>query len=56
MQKFKSVEELINQLKPENQFIVLERNSILTAVINFSKKISWKYFICCKNKSSPRSN
>ena len=35
MQKFKSVEELVNQLKPENQFTVLERIP-LNLLLNFS--------------------
>ena len=42
MQKFKTVDELINQLKPENLFIVLEKNQynqlLLILEINFLVK------------------
>ena len=40
MQKFKSVEELINQLKPEKPVYCIRKNSIQSAV-NISKKFSW---------------
>ena len=38
MQKFKSVEQIINQLKPEKPIYCIRKNSILSAV-NISKKI-----------------
>ena len=38
MQKFKSVEELVNQLKPEKPVYCIRKNSILSASKFFQKK------------------
>ena len=38
MQKFKSVEELVNQLKPEKPVYCIRKNSILSASKYFKKK------------------
>ena len=44
MQKFKSVEELINQLKPEKPVYCIRRNSIQTAVHHFQKNFPGKFY------------
>ena len=45
MQKFKSVDELIHQLKPEKPVYCIRKDSINLASKFFSKEISWKNFI-----------
>ncbi len=56
MQKFKSVEDLVNQLKPEKPVYCIRKNSIESAVKFFFKKILRISFICFKDKSSSRNN
>jgi ornithine decarboxylase len=46
MQKFKSVEDLINQLKPEKPVYCIRKILLQSAVKIFSKKLSWRNFIC----------
>ena len=46
MQKFKSVEDLINQLKPEKPVYCIRKNSVTVASKFFQKKFSWRNFIC----------
>ena len=41
MQKFKSVEELVNQLKPEKPVYCIRKNSVTKSIKIFSKKFSW---------------
>ena len=52
MQKFKSVEELINQLKPEKPVYCIRKKSIQSASI-FFKKISWKILYAVKTNPHP---
>jgi hypothetical protein len=56
MQKFKSVEQIINQLKPEKPIYCIRKNSIRSAGKIFQQKFSWQNFICCEDKSTPCSN
>ena len=42
MQKFKSVEELVNQLKPEKPVYCIRKNSILSASKFFQNKFPGK--------------
>ena len=52
MQKFKSVDQLVNQLKPVEPTYCIRKNSIQLASKFFQKKFPGKSFICSKNKSS----
>ena len=46
MQKFKSVEELINQLKPEQPVYCIRKNSVTTASKFFQKNFKiFKTFV-----------
>ena len=53
MQKFKSVEELINQLKPEQPVYCIRRNSIQTAVHHFKKHFPGNILYAVKTNSHP---
>ena len=53
MQKFKSVEELINQLKPEQPVYCIRRNSIKTAVHHFKKHFPGNILYAVKTNSHP---
>ena len=53
MQKFKSVEELINQLKPEQPVYCIRRNSIQTAVHHFTKHFPGNILYAVKTNSHP---
>ena len=44
MQKFKSVEQIINQLKPEKPIYCIRKNSIRSAVKHFNKNFPGKIF------------
>ena len=48
MQKFKSVEELVNQLKPEKPVYCIRKNSIKSAVKFFLKKFQGKILYAVK--------
>ena len=48
MQKFKSVEELVNQLKPERPVYCIRKNSILSASEYFQKKFPGKILYAVK--------
>ena len=50
MQKFKSVDELINQLKPEQPVYCIRKKSIQLASTYFRNKFPGKDFICSKNQ------
>ena len=52
MQKFKSVEELVNQLKPDKSFIVLERIQFFLHQ-SFSKKFPGKILFAVKTNPHP---
>ena len=47
MQKFKTVDDLVNQLKPEQPIYCIRKKSIKLASKFFKKKISWQSAICC---------
>jgi ornithine decarboxylase len=53
VQKFKSVEELINQLKPEKPVYCIRKNSIQTAVHHFKKNFPGKILYAVKTNSHP---
>jgi len=53
VQKFKSVEELINQLKPEQPVYCIRRNSIQTAVHHFKKHFPGNILYAVKTNSHP---
>ena len=53
MQKFKSVEELINQLKPEKPVYCIRKNSIKSAVKFFLKKFQGKILYAVKTNPHP---
>ena len=53
MQKFRSVEELINQLKPEQPVYCIRRNSIQTAVHHFKKHFPGNILYAVKTNSHP---
>ena len=53
VQKFKSVEELINQLKPEQPVYCIRKNSIQTAVHHFKKNFPGKILYAVKTNSHP---
>ncbi len=53
MQKFKSVEELINQLKPEKPVYCIRKNSIKSAVNYFINKFPGKILYAVKTNPHP---
>ncbi len=53
MQKFKSVEELINQLKPEKPVYCIRKNSIQSAVKYFRKNFPGKILYAVKTNPHP---
>ena len=53
MQKFKSVEELVNQLKPEKPVYCIRKNSIKSAVKFFLKKFQGKILYAVKTNPHP---
>ena len=53
MQKFKSVEELVNQLKPEKPVYCIRKNSIKSAVKFFLKKFPGKILYAVKTNPHP---
>ena len=53
MQKFKSVEELINQLKPEKPVYCIRKSSIESAVKFFLKKFSVSVLYAVKTNPHP---
>jgi ornithine decarboxylase len=53
MQKFKSVEELINQLKPEKPIYCIRKNSIESAVKYFLKKFPGDILYAVKTNPHP---
>jgi ornithine decarboxylase len=53
MQKFKSVEELVNQLKPDKPVYCIRKNSILSASKYFQKKFPGKILFAVKTNPHP---
>ena len=53
MQKFKSVEELVNQLKPDKPVYCVRKNSILSASKYFQKKFPGKILFAVKTNPHP---
>jgi ornithine decarboxylase len=53
MQKFKSVEELVNQLKPDKPVYCIRKNSILSASKFFQKKFPGKILFAVKTNPHP---
>ena len=53
MQKFKSVEELINQLKPEKPVYCIRKNSVTTAAKYFKKNFPGKILYAVKTNPHP---
>ena len=53
MQKFKSVEELVNQLKPEKPVYCIRKNSILSASKFFQRKFPGKILYAVKTNPHP---
>ena len=53
MQKFKSVEELVNQLKPDKPVYCIRKNSILSASSFFQKKFPGKILFAVKTNPHP---
>ena len=53
MQKFKSVEKLVNQLKPEKPVYCIRKNSILSASKFFQKKFPGKILFAVKTNPHP---
>ena len=53
MQKFKSVEELVNQLKPEKPVYCIRKNSIKSAVKFFLNKFPGKILYAVKTNPHP---
>ena len=53
MQKFKSVEELVNQLKPDKPVYCIRKNSILSASSFFQKKFPGKILYAVKTNPHP---
>ena len=53
MQKFKSVEELVNQLKPDKPIYCIRKNSILSASSFFQKKFPGKILYAVKTNPHP---
>ena len=54
MQKFKSVEELVNQLKPDKPVYCIRKNSILSASSFFQKKFPGKILFAVKTNPHQR--
>ena len=53
MQKFKSVEQLISQLKPEKPVYCIRKNSIQSAVKYFNKNFPGKILYAVKTNPHP---
>ena len=53
MQKFKSVEDLINQLKPEKPVYCIRKNSIHSAAKYFIKNFPGKILYAVKTNPHP---
>jgi len=53
MQKFKSVEELVNQLKPEKPVYCIRKHSVTTASKFFQKNFPGEIFYAVKTNSHP---
>ena len=53
MQKFKSVEQIINQLKPEKPIYCIRKNSIRSAVKYFNKNFPGKILYAEKTNPHP---
>ena len=53
MQKFKTVEDLVNQLRPERPVYVIRKNSILSSSRFFQKKFPGKILYAVKTKPHP---
>jgi len=53
MQKFKSVEELVNQLKPDKPIYCIRKNSILSASKFFQKRFPGKILYAVKTNPHP---
>ena len=53
MQKFKSVEELVNQLKPDRPVYCIRKKSILSAANFFKKKFPGKILFAVKTNPHP---
>tara|TARA_A100001015_G_scaffold138848_1_gene153899 strand:+ start:695 stop:1879 length:1185 start_codon:yes stop_codon:yes gene_type:complete len=53
MQKFKSVEKLVNQLKPDKPIYCIRKNSILSASNFFQKKFPGKILFAVKTNPHP---
>ena len=53
MQKFKSVEELVNQLRPDKPVYCIRKNSILSASKFFQKKFPGKILYAVKTNPNP---
>jgi len=53
MQKFKSVEELVNQLRPDKPVYCIRKNSILSASNFFQKKFPGKILFAVKTNPHP---
>ena len=53
MQKFKSVEELVNQLRPDKPVYCIRKNSILSASNYFQKKFPGKILFAVKTNPNP---
>ena len=53
MQKFKSVEELVNQLKPDKPVYCIRKNSILSAAKFFKKRFPGKILFAVKTNPHP---
>ena len=53
MQKFKSVEQIVNQLKPGKPVYCIRKNSILSAAKFFQKKFPGKILFAVKTNPHP---
>ena len=53
MQKFKSVEQIVNQLKPEKPIYCIRKNSIRSAVKHFNKNFPGKILYAVKTNPHP---
>ena len=53
MQKFKSVEDLVNQLKPDKPVYCIRKNSILSASKYFQKKFPGNILYAVKTNPHP---
>jgi ornithine decarboxylase len=53
MQKFKSVEQIVNQLKPEKPIYCIRKNSIRSAVKYFNKNFPGKILYAVKTNPNP---